>query len=66
MLLRSPDTSFMLDDFWASLCADADDASRVNAMISKGAFCLINAVTTAPPCLPVAPVMKIAFDAIWN
>lgn len=65
MLFRSPDTSLMLEDFWASLCADVDDASRVNAIISNGAFCLINALTTAPPCLPVAPVMKIAFDAIF-
>jgi hypothetical protein len=43
---------------------DEDCASRVRARISKGALDLRRALTTEPPCLPVAPVMKIALAAM--
>jgi hypothetical protein len=64
MLLKSPVTSLIFGDFWRSLCADADWALRVRARISNGAFALTSALMTAPPCLPVAPVIRSAREAI--
>jgi hypothetical protein len=64
MALKSPVMSLIFGDFWRSRCADADLALRVKARISKGAFTLRRALIVEPPCFPVAPVMRIARDAI--
>jgi hypothetical protein len=64
MALKSPVTSLILGDFWRSFCADADCAFRVTASISKGASAFSSALMTDPPCLPVAPVMRSAREAI--
>ena len=43
----------------ASFCAEGEEVLRVRARISKGAEEAMRASTTAPPCFPVAPMMRI-------
>ena len=57
---RSPSTMLILGDFCASFRAEEDWALRVTARISKGAFWESRFLITEPPCLPVAPVIRIA------
>jgi hypothetical protein len=56
---RFPSTSVILEDSRASFCADGDFEFRVTASIRKGAFLLMRFLITDPPCLPVAPVMRM-------
>jgi hypothetical protein len=49
----------MLDDLVASLWADGELVSRVTAKMWKSDLAANKARMTAPPCLPVAPVIRI-------
>jgi hypothetical protein len=64
--LKSPVMSLMFGDLCRSFCADADWAFRVTARISNGELASRSAFTTDPPCLPVAPVMRSAREAIMR
>lgn len=59
-----PSTSLILGDFAASFSAEAEAFVRVRARIVKSAFSARRALMTAPPCLPVAPVTRIALDIV--
>jgi hypothetical protein len=50
----------MLVDSLASFWAEEDDGSLVTAGISKWALQRMRFLIIAPPCLPVAPVMRTA------
>lgn len=54
----------ILEDLAASLCAEAEVASRVTARILKSALRARRALMTLPPCFPVAPVMRRARDIL--
>ena len=58
--LRSPLTRVMLDDLAANRWADGELGSRVTARMGKPALSASKALMSAPPCLPVAPVTRIA------
>ena len=49
--------------FEASACAPLEEALRVRARISKRDDLERRDSTTAPPCLPVAPVIRIFLAA---
>lgn len=48
----------------ASFWAEGEEVLRVRARISKGAEEAMRASITAPPCLPVAPVMRTLRSAM--
>lgn len=62
--LRLPWTREIFFDLAASRCAEGDAGSRVRARMRKSAPHFRRALTTAPPCLPVAPVTRIARDMV--
>lgn len=65
---RFPGTSFTRGDFCARACAEGDVGERVSARISNGGEALerSSAFMTEEPCLPVAPVMRMALVAIFG
>lgn len=56
---KSPCTSLILGDSAVNFWAAADEVFRVTARISNGALRERRLLITAPPCFPVAPVMRI-------
>lgn len=58
---RLPCTTLILGDLSARFLAALDCGLRVTARISMSASSARRALTTAPPCLPVAPVTRIDF-----
>lgn len=63
--LRSPVTSLMAGDLFCKAVADAEDGLRVTARMVKSELCdgeLMRASMVAPPCLPVAPVIRMPLD----
>jgi len=59
----SPWTSLMLLPLEVSFCAEAPEVLRVTASRVKSGL-LARLSITLPPCLPVAPVTRMALDMI--
>lgn len=64
MVSKLPVTSLILGDCFTRLLAEADCASRVRAIMLKGALAFSIELINDPPCLPVAPVIRRARDVI--
>lgn len=58
----------MLEDRLSSFWAGADVGFRVTAKISKGALRETRLLMSEPPCLPVAPVIRMAlmWTVVWG
>lgn len=65
VLLRSPWRRVTFGDRLASLWAEGEVLSRVTARSLKSAFLERRARMAAPPCLPVAPVMRRERDMVY-
>lgn len=68
---KSPVTSLMEGDFFCSAVAEAEVGLRVTARIVKSVMWegeAMRASMVAPPCWPVAPVMRRALDivVVWG
>lgn len=61
---RSPWTSKIFGDVFLSSCAAGELGFRVTARIVKSDLACNRLFTTAPPCFPVAPVIRTARDML--
>lgn len=63
---RFPSMRVIWSDFWASFFAEAELMSRVTASILNGACFFSRLSMTEPPCLPVAPVIRMVVMVEWD